>query len=153
MSLLMISPPVTRLSRQHALHDAVAVDQEVGHRRCHMDADHNQQRPFHRLMQAIHRLSGRRIARSQHRQRREIKKDIDQPRNEANTHPVTVVANTSTYSSQCTASELSRCHGRSEVSGATGLASRHANLRTMSTRMTIPKETWNVMAAPGFMPR
>jgi acyl-CoA dehydrogenase len=60
-------------SRQHPLHDAVAVDEDVGQRRRDVDADHHQQRPLRRLMQAVDRLSRRRIFHRQHRQRHEIK--------------------------------------------------------------------------------
>src|ERR1019366_10742713 len=61
------------LPRQHPLHDAVEVDEDVGHRRQHVDGDHDEQCPPRRLMPAIDRLPGRRIVRSQHRQRRQKK--------------------------------------------------------------------------------
>src|SRR5882757_4166520 len=60
------------LSRQHPLHDAVAVDEEVGQCGRQVETDHHQQRPFHRLMQSIDYLSRCRIFRSQHRHRYEI---------------------------------------------------------------------------------
>src|SRR6185312_1518563 len=57
------------LSWQHPLHDAVAVDKDVGKRGRDMNADHRKQAPFHRLMQTVDRLAGCRIVSSQHRQR------------------------------------------------------------------------------------
>ena len=46
------------LSRQHPLHDAVAVNEEMDQRRRHMEADQRQQRPFQRLVPAVDKLAG-----------------------------------------------------------------------------------------------
>src|SRR3569833_3639378 len=62
-----------RLSGQHALHDPIAIDEDMRQRRADMDYDQGQQQPLRCLVQSVNRLPGGGIVRSQHRQREQVK--------------------------------------------------------------------------------
>src|SRR4051794_30817800 len=75
-----------RLSRQHALHDAVAIDEDVRERGADMNDDQDEQQPFGGLVQAVDGAVARRVPRGQHRQRKQIE-ERDAPAAEGGEQP------------------------------------------------------------------